>query len=55
MALDFEHFLFQNLYYRLIKSILDGIGLRGMDSQFSTIGIKPKDEAQLESSLLGVE
>jgi hypothetical protein len=29
--------------------------LRGMDSQGSTIGIKPKEEEQLDSSIFGME
>jgi len=35
--------------------LLVPILLRGMDSLFSTEGIKPKDESQLESSMFGVE
>jgi len=29
--------------------------LRGLDSQYSKIGIRPKEEAQLDSPLVGME
>jgi hypothetical protein len=40
--------------YYTQKNIVVGV-LRGLDSQCSTMGIKPKDKAQLDSSPFGME
>jgi hypothetical protein len=41
--------------YHTQALLLVPITLRGMDSQYSTFGIKPKEEAQLDSFLFGME